>query len=98
MPFNFGIGFKNISKVDFDSVKVKLSITDRNNVENIIPIPKQKPLLTTSPNDTIRLNVPIDTRSLSGHNFLFVNFNPDNDQPEQHLFNNFAFRNFICKT
>ena len=34
--------------------------------------------------------MPIDTRSIAGNNTIFVNFNPDNDQPEQHHFNNFA--------
>lgn len=96
-PFNFGIAFKNISKVDFDSVKVKLTITDKNNVQNIVPVPKQKKLLTTAPNDTIKLNVPIDTRSLAGNNTLFIDFNPENDQPEQYLFNNYAFRNLYVK-
>jgi hypothetical protein len=96
-PINFGIAFRNISKVDFDSVKVKLTITDKNNVENIIPIPRQKKLTTTTPNDTLHLNVPIDTRSLSGNNTLFVEFNPDNDQLEQYHFNNFAFRNIYVK-
>lgn len=100
-PFNFGIGFKNISKVDFDSVKVKMTVTDKNNLETIIPypdgIPRQKKLLTSSPNDTIMLNVPVKTELLSGHNTLFINFNPDNDQPEQHLFNNFAFRSLYVR-
>lgn len=96
-PVNFGIGFRNVSTVDFDSVKVKFSITDKNNIENIIPIPRQKKLTTTAPNDTIRLNVPIDTRSIAGNNTIFVNFNPDNDQPEQHHFNNFAFRNLYVR-
>jgi hypothetical protein len=96
-PVNFGVAFKNVSTVDFDSVKVKFTITDKNNVENIIPVPRQKKLTTVAPNDTIRLNVPIDTRSLSGNNTIFINFNPDNDQPEQHLFNNFAFLNLYVK-
>ncbi len=89
-PFNFGIGFKNVSNMNFDSVKVKFVITDKNNVENIIPVPRQKELMA---GDTIQLNVPVDTRTLSGLNTLFVNFNPDNDQPEQYLFNNYGFRN-----
>ncbi|MGZ8541271.1 MAG: putative type IX secretion system sortase PorU2, partial [Chitinophagaceae bacterium] len=88
--FDFGIAFKNVSQIDFDSLKVKFAITDKNNVENIVPVPRQKALI---PGDTIKLNVPIDTKSLSGHNTIFVNFNPDNDQPEQYLFNNYAFRN-----
>ncbi len=93
-PFNFGIAFKNISNYKFDSIKVKLAITDRNNIENIIPVPRQKDL---QPGDTIKINVPVDTRSLSGHNTLFVNFNPDNDQPEEYLFNNFGFRNLYVR-
>ena len=47
--------------------------------------------------DTIKLNVPIDTKLLSGHNTMFVNFNPDNDQPEEHLFNNYAFSNLYVR-
>ena len=88
--FDFGIAFKNVSKVDFDSMKVKFAITDKNNVENIVPVSRQKALVS---GDTIKLNVPVDTKSLSGNNTIFVNFNPDNDQQEQYLFNNYAFRN-----
>lgn len=93
-PFNFGIGFKNVSKVDFDSVKVKITVTDSRNYENVVPVSKQKPLL---PNDTIRLNATIDTRSLSGPSVIFVKFNPDFDQPEHYLTNNFAFRNLYVR-
>lgn len=93
-PFNFGIGFKNVSPYDFDSIKVKLSITDKNNIENIVPVPRQKKLL---PGDTIQLQVPIDTRSLSGFNTMFINFNPDSDQPEEYLFNNYAFRTLYVR-
>jgi hypothetical protein len=91
---NFGIAFKNVSKSNFDSVKVKVAITDKNNVEKIIYDGRQKPLVA---GDTIKLNVPIDTRLLDGQNTLFVNFNPDNDQPEQYLFNNYAFRNLYVR-
>ena len=88
-PIDFGIAFKNVSKVNFDSVKVKFTVTDEKNVENIIPVPRQKGLVSE---DTIKLNVSIDTKSLSGNNTLFVNFNPDDDQPEEYLLNNYAFR------
>jgi hypothetical protein len=96
-PLNFGIAFKNISAANFDSVKVKLTVTDRNNVETIIPLPRQRKLQTTSPNDTLHLNAAINTAAFAGSNFLFVNFNPDNDQPEQSTFNNYAFRNFYVR-
>lgn len=90
-PFTFGVVFKNVSDYAFDSLKVKLSIWDKNNVENIIPIPNQKPLQTK---DTIKLNVPINTKSFAGNNVIFLEFNPDSHQPEQFHFNNFFYNNF----
>src|SRR6185295_11625927 len=33
-PAYFGVAFKNISNVDFDSVLVRFSITDKNNVQH----------------------------------------------------------------
>ena len=92
-PASFGVAFKNISNVDFDSVLVKFSITDKNNSSTTTAVRLKK----LAPNDTVHINVPISTTNLSGHNTLFVNFNPDNDQPEQHLFNNFAFRDLYVK-
>jgi hypothetical protein len=80
--------------VNFDSVKVKITVTDSRNYENIVPVPRQKDL---APNDTILLNATIDTRSLSGPSVIFVKFNPDFDQPEHYLTNNFAFRNLYVR-
>ena len=88
--FNFGIAFKNISKSNFDSIKVKFNITNKNNQVISLDPPRQKALVA---GDTIKLSIPINTTALAGHNTIFVNFNPDNDQPEQHSFNNYAFRN-----
>lgn len=96
-PAHLGIGFRNISKVNFDSVKVKLTILDRDNIEHVIDVPMQKDLKTTSPEDTIRLYVPIDTRNLSGMNTVFVSFNPDFHQPEKHVFNNYAFKTLYVR-
>jgi hypothetical protein len=93
-PFNLGIAFKNISNVNFDSISVKVLITGQDNSQTQIFVPKQKNLAT---NDTIRLNVPITTTDLSGQNSIFINFNPDFDQPEQYLFNNYAFRSLYVR-
>jgi hypothetical protein len=93
-PFNFAMAFKNISKVKFDSVKVKLTVTDQSNYERTLFSGKLKDL---NPADTTALNVRIPTDELSGHNTLFVNFNPDFDQPEQYLTNNFAFRSLYVR-
>ena len=91
---HFGIAFKNISLPAFDSIKVKISIIDNNNVTHILSIPRQKLLVS---GDTIALKYDIDTRNYPGANTLRVDFNPDNDQPEQYHFNNFLYRNFYVK-
>ncbi|MEK7224062.1 MAG: FlgD immunoglobulin-like domain containing protein, partial [Bacteroidota bacterium] len=93
-PMDYKIAFKNISEANFDSLKVKLIITDRNNVPNIVPIPKRRPLLV---NDTLNLGTLINTSTIPGHNTTFLEANPDNDQLEQFHFNNFAFRSLYVK-
>jgi hypothetical protein len=47
--------------------------------------------------DTIRLDLNIDSKKYSGFNYLLVDFNPDNDQPEQYRFNNFVYQNLYVK-
>jgi hypothetical protein len=93
-PINFRVAFKNVSDLPFDSLKVKMIITDRNNVQNIIPISRQKPLIA---GDTLIVNTTIKTQTLPGINNLYVDFNPDNDQPEQYLLNNFGYKTFYVK-
>jgi len=93
-PINFKVAFKNVSDLPFDSLKVKMTITDKNNVQTIIPLSRQKPL---TPDDSVILSTTINTRNLPGINNLYINFNPDNDQPEQYFLNNFAYRSFYVK-
>ncbi|KAA9039250.1 hypothetical protein FW778_10490 [Ginsengibacter hankyongi] len=91
---HFGVAFKNISVAAFDSMKIKFEVIDNNNVTHLLPLHKVKPLIS---GDTIKLQYDIDTKAFSGPNTLHVDFNPDNDQPEQYHFNNFLFRNFYVK-
>ena len=93
-PFDFKVAFKNISEVPFDSLKIKMVITDRNNVPRIIPIPRKRKLLV---NDTLQLGASINSATIPGINTLFIEVNPDNDQLEQHHFNNFAYRSIYVK-
>ena len=93
-PFDFKVAFKNISEVAFDSLKVKMIITDRNNVPHIIPIPKRRQLLV---NDTLQLGAFVNTITLPGVNTMYLEANPDNDQLEQYHFNNFAYRSLYVK-
>jgi hypothetical protein len=92
---HFGIAFENISPEAFDSLKVKLIVIDQNNVTHVLSLPKQKPLVS---GDTVKVNYELDTKNYPGLNTLYINFNPDNDQPEEYLFNNFLYQNFFVKT
>jgi hypothetical protein len=85
------LAFKNISEAIFDCLKVNMTITDKDNVVHELQMKKQKPLLAT---DTLHIVYNIDTRQIAGANTLYVEVNPDNDQPEQYHFNNFLYKNF----
>lgn len=93
-PLDFAIAFKNISETAFDSLKLKLIITDRNNSPRQINLPKKRPLVA---GDSIVVSYQIDTKDLAGMNSLYVMVNPDNDQQEQFLFNNFLFKGFYVR-
>lgn len=92
--FNFGIAFKNFSKYDFDSLNIKATVTDNNNVSHTITIPKQKAVVS---GDTILVKVELPSKDYAGHNTLYLEVNPDNDQPEQYVFNNFLYRDFYVR-
>lgn len=91
----FSIAFKNISRVAFDSLALKMIITDRNNVPQTISLPKKKPLVS---GDTILVSYTIPSQNFAGNNTLFLEVNPGNAQPEQHHFNNFLYHNFFVKS
>ncbi|MEO6930022.1 MAG: hypothetical protein ABI151_00260, partial [Chitinophagaceae bacterium] len=93
-PLNFGIAFRNISQANFDSLKVKVVVFDKNNVSHSIPFPKVKPLIS---NDSVAFRFQLDTKTFPDLNTLYLDANPDNDQPEQYHFNNFLYRNFYVK-
>ena len=94
-PLDFKVAFKNISDANFDSLKVKLILTDRNNVQNTILPPKFKPLIG---GDTLHVRNLTTTSGLSGLNTFYLDVNPDNDQPEQFHFNNFMYRTFYVRS
>ena len=91
---NLGIVFKNISATDFDSLKLKVEIIDRNNITHNLAPQRVKPLIS---GDTVLVNPQIDTREFPGANTIRLEVNPDNDQPEEHHFNNFLFRNLYVR-
>ncbi len=92
--YDFGVAFKNVSIANFDSMLVNLSVIDKNNVTHVIPIPRKKALFS---GDTLKITNIINSTAYPGQNTLFLFVNPNNDQPEQFLFNNFMYQNFYVK-
>lgn len=95
-PLDIKVAFKNVSETAFDSLKVKMVVTDANNVQHVLPVKKHKPLNT---NDTLHVAYTLDTKSFMGINNLYVEVNPENEnpQPEQYHFNNFGFKSFYVR-
>lgn len=93
-PLEFAIAFKNVSPYAFDSMRIKMYILDSKNSMHPINLLRRKPLIS---GDTVTLDYIISTKNLVGSNTLYVGFNPDNDQPEQYLFNNFLYKAFYVK-
>jgi hypothetical protein len=93
-PVDYKLMFKNVSDASFDSLKVKMVVTDRNNVAHVLNSFKQRAL---GSGDTLYIRHAIDTRQLAGHNSLYVEVNPDNDQWEQYHFNNFVYSSFYVR-
>ncbi len=92
--FEFAIPFKNVSPYNFDSMHIKVYVIDKSNITHEIPMTVRKPLIS---GDTVMLDFTLDTKAYPGSNTLYVDFNPDNNQPEQYLFNNFLYKNFYVR-
>lgn len=93
-PQGYKIAFQNISDVPFDSVRVRLQVTDRQNLVHDIPIPRLKAIPAR---DTAIFQAQIPTASLPGVNTALLEINPEQDQPEQYHFNNIAIRSFYVR-
>lgn len=92
---NFSIPFKNVSDVAFaNPIKVTATVRDQNNQLTTLSVPALKAIAA---GDTAMLTYQINTQNLSGLNTLFVDVNPDNDQPENTHMNNFLYKTFFVK-
>ncbi|MEX1187897.1 MAG: C25 family cysteine peptidase [Bacteroidia bacterium] len=85
------IAIQNISELPMDSMLVAYWIQDIN--RNIFPVnySRQKPL---APGEILFDTVAVSTLPYSGLNSIWVEANPNMDQPEQFRFNNLGSLNF----
>jgi hypothetical protein len=96
------VAVKNISNLPMDSLKINYWIINRFNqridlpftLQQPLPAIRQKPLLA---NDTLYSSITIPTLSYVGANQLWMEVNPDNDQPEKYHFNNYLTINFTIQ-
>ncbi len=91
---DIALSFHNISMSAFDSLKVKLVVTDANNVPHQFDLPKKRPLPA---GDSLVFTYTLNSKDYQGMNTMYLMFNADDDQLEQHLFNNFVYKNFYVK-
>lgn len=82
------IATTNISELDMDSMLIEFSVVDHANVKHMIPYERQDSLLI---GENMISHINFSTATLSGYNTIFIEVNPDNDQPEQYHFNNLGF-------
>ena len=95
-PINFSLAFKNVSQYNFDQLmKINLRIKTASNFDSVINIPKGKVLIA---GDTIMVFYKIPSENYQGNNTLFIEFNPNNDQPEQTHFNNVLYKDFFVRS
>ncbi len=86
---SFGVAFKNISTSNFNSLALKVMLID--SAGNFISVPVNR-LASLAAGDTLHIDLSIDVSSITGWYYLYLEVNPDNDQPEQNKFNNFLYK------
>lgn len=89
--FSFKSVVENIGTYDMDSLLIKFSYTDGNNLGNSTN-KRFAPLLV---GETMEVDFELETRPLSGPIDFTLEVNPNEDQPELYHFNNIANYRFL---
>ncbi len=82
------IAIENLSNTAMDSILIKYKLIDGNTDEHILKLSRLDSLKIGA---HIIADLEASSTPYTADNFLFIEFNPDNDQPEQFHFNNIAF-------
>src|SRR5690606_22279485 len=85
---SFKIAIANISNKDMDSMLVKYRIIDQNNVSHDLAQNRYKPIKAS---DTIHATLNFNVQNYPGKNYIFIEANPNKDQPEQYHPNNLGY-------
>jgi hypothetical protein len=86
--FNMSVAVENVTPIDMDSLLVKFIIKTASN--NIVTLYKRFAPLPGKTHYNIDFTYDFPGFNFFGLNYVTVEVNPDDDQPEQFHFNNFA--------
>lgn len=86
---------ETLTEKPMDSMLVRYKIIDANGIGHLLADKKFRKL---SGNDSLHAAISFDPKSYPGKNYLFIEANPDNNQPEQYHPNNLGYIPFTIKT
>lgn len=86
---------ETLTDLPMDSMLVRYKIIDANGVSHLIGDTKYRKL---NGNDTLHTSLSFDPKPYPGKNYIYIEANPDNNQPEQYHPNNLGFLPFTIKT
>ena len=92
---HLGIGIENLTETPMDSLLVRYKVIDAANISNPLASIRYRALPGL---DTIHAELTFDPAPFPGSNQLFIEANPDNDQPEQYHPNNLGYIRFGIAT
>jgi len=85
------LAIENLTPVPMDSMLVRYKLIDANNVTHTFAEKRYREL---PGNDTLIASLDFDAAAYKGNNTLFIEANPDRDQPEQYHPNNLGYLSF----
>ena len=93
---HFGVMFRNVSNVGFDSLSVRLTITDQSGTPHpYMNLMNGAMLPPLNGGDSVWITYDIPMAGYFGQNQLVLEVNPDNAQFEQFHFNNYVYKNLV---
>jgi hypothetical protein len=91
---NLETAIETLTDLPMDSMLVRYKVIDANGVQHLLANKKYRKL---NGNDTLQAKVSFDPKPYPGKNYLFIEANPDNNQPEQYHPNNLGYIPFNVK-
>jgi hypothetical protein len=85
---NLETAIETLTDLPMDSMLVRYKVIDANGVHHLLANKKYRKL---NGNDSLQTKISFDPKPYPGKNYLFIEANPDNNQPEQYHPNNLGY-------